>query len=82
MIVRARIARAVFCGITWMRYEAHGCPKSEPMTEGISITVYATTSCRNHPKMPPTPEVRTMALGEAIFALEHSSLRWKGASYL
>lgn len=44
MIVIERTASAVFCGMTWMRYEAHGCPRSEPMTAEISTTVYATTS--------------------------------------
>src|ERR1700694_1821287 len=31
--------------------------------------------------MPPTPDVRTIARGEAMFALLHSSKRWNGASY-
>src|SRR5271169_4254152 len=39
------------------------------------------TSCSAQPIMPPTPEVSTMALGDAMFALLHSSERWKGASY-
>src|SRR5208282_142314 len=39
------------------------------------------TSCKAHPRIPPTPEVRTIARGEAMFALLHSSERWNGASY-
>src|SRR5271169_2883463 len=39
------------------------------------------TSCKAHPRIPPTPEVRTIARGEAMFALLHSSERWKGALY-
>lgn len=45
------------------------------MTSSISMTVYATTNCKNQPNIPPTLLVRTMALGAAMFALEHSSLR-------
>src|SRR5947207_10877224 len=39
------------------------------------------TSCNAHPRMPPTTEVKTIARGEAILALLHSSERWNGASY-
>src|ERR1700685_1498666 len=39
------------------------------------------TSCNAQPIIPPTPDVRTMALGDAMLALLHSSERWKGASY-
>src|SRR5947207_11536392 len=35
----------------------------------------------NQPRIPPMLEVMMMARGDAMFALEHSSLRWKGASY-
>jgi len=31
--------------------------------------------------IPPTPDVSTIALGDATLALLHSSERWKGASY-
>lgn len=51
------------------------------MTDGMSMTVYATTSCRAHPARPPIPLVMTIARGEAILALLHSSERWKGASW-
>lgn len=47
----------------------------------MSTIVYATTSCRNQPMIPPTPLVMTIARGEAMLALEHSSLKWNGASY-
>ena len=48
----------------------------------MDTTVYATTSWRNQPKVPPTAEVRKIARGEAMAALLHSSARWKGESYL
>jgi len=31
--------------------------------------------------IPPIVEVRTIALGDAIAAFEHSSARWNGESY-
>lgn len=39
MIVRDRAARAVFWGRTCKRYDAQGWPRSELMTESISMTV-------------------------------------------
>lgn len=64
-----------------MRYEAQGWPRSESRTDGMSTTVYATTSCKAHPASPPKPLVMTIARGAATFALLHSSERWNGASY-
>lgn len=75
MIVSASMASAVFCGITCRRYDAHGCPSLDPRTSSILTTVYATTNWRNQPSIPPIPLERTIALGEAIFELEHSSLK-------
>jgi hypothetical protein len=46
----------------------------------METTVYATTSWRNQPNVPPTAEVRKIARGEAMAALLHSSARWKGES--
>lgn len=70
-IVKARTARAIFWGMTWMRYEAHGWPRSDPTTDGISMTVYATTNCNAQPAIPPVPAVITMARGDAMLALLH-----------
>jgi len=39
MTVSERAARAVFWGRTWRRYDAHGWPRSDLMTESISMTV-------------------------------------------
>lgn len=38
------------------------------------------TRHKNHPRVPPRNEVSTMARGVAICVLEHSSLKWNGAS--
>ena len=59
---------------------AHGWPRSEAMTAPMSTTVYATTTCKTQPNMPPIADVKTMARGEATSAIAHSSLRWNGAS--
>lgn len=80
MMVRPRMAKVTFCGKTCKRYAAYGWPSSDSRAASISTTVYATTSCRNQPNSPPTPLVSTMARGEAMLALEHSSLKWNGAS--
>ncbi|KAL9103530.1 MAG: hypothetical protein Q9163_001448 [Psora crenata] len=39
MMVKASAARAVFCGKTCSRYEAHGWPRSESITLSMSMTV-------------------------------------------
>jgi len=39
MMVRARTARAMFCGRTWTAYAAKGWPKSDSMQPEMSMTV-------------------------------------------
>ena len=45
-----------------------------------STMVYAMAIWKTKPKIPPTLAVRTIALGVATCALEHSSAKWKGES--
>lgn len=81
MMVRASRAMAVGRGRVCSRYDAQGWPRLEPSTASMSVTVYATTSCRNQPISPPIADVSTMARGAAMLALEHSSAKWNGESY-
>jgi len=51
------------------------------MTASMSVMVYAIRTFSTNPKTEPDAAVMTIARGDAIEALEHSSARWNGASY-